>query len=143
MHSVIHSYSFTICNLYIDSYTVMRPDHIFSTLYKLHWLPIKQRIELQIAAVFFKILRNKQHSYLLALLRPYAPNRSIRSSNSITYCKFLSLIYCSLLVVDLSLSLPLPYEIPCLSFFALLTPCILSLHIFLHTFLLKVFSNRK
>jgi len=60
---------------------VKRTDHITPTLRKLHWLPISKRIIFKIAALTFKTLYFKQPAYLFELLRPYTPDRNLRSSN--------------------------------------------------------------
>ena len=49
---------------------------------KLHWLPIKQRIEFKIATITFKTLQNKQPAYLSELLQPRTSHRSLRSSDT-------------------------------------------------------------
>jgi hypothetical protein len=59
-----------------------RSDHITPTLIKLHWLPLKQRIDFKIATITYKTLQNNKPSYLLDLLKPYTPSRSLRSSNT-------------------------------------------------------------
>ena len=48
---------------------------------KLHWLPIRERIEYKIATMVFKCLNNLAPSYLSDLLIPYQPGRNLRSSN--------------------------------------------------------------
>src|SRR6266536_6408773 len=57
--------------------------HITPVLHRLHWLPlpIAQRISFKIATIAFKVLNNSQPSYLLDLLHPYKPFRSLRSSD--------------------------------------------------------------
>ena len=62
--------------------SVKRCHHISPTLAKLHWLPIRQRIEFKIATITHKTLQNRQPSYLLDLLHPYNPKRTLRSSNT-------------------------------------------------------------
>ena len=62
--------------------SVKRCHHISPTLAKLHWLPIRQRIEFKIATITHKTLQNRQPSYLLDLLHPYNPTRTLRSSNT-------------------------------------------------------------
>src|SRR5260221_302322 len=58
-----------------------RFDHINPVLRRLHWLPIAQRISFKIATITFKVLNNPQPSYLLDLLHPYKPSRSLCSSD--------------------------------------------------------------
>src|SRR6187401_1292878 len=66
-------------------------EHTFNTytqkpkspiLAKLHWLPIRKRIEFKIATITHKTLQNRQPSYLFELLHPYTPTRILRSSNA-------------------------------------------------------------
>ena len=61
--------------------SVKRREHISPTLRQLHWLPIKLRIEYKIASIVFNTLHSKQPSYLADLLIPYAPSRTLRSSD--------------------------------------------------------------
>jgi hypothetical protein len=56
-------------------------DHIQPVLKKLHWLPIKKRIEYKLATLTFKVLASNQPSYLSELLCRYVPVRSLRSSD--------------------------------------------------------------
>jgi len=62
--------------------SVRRCHHISPILAKLHWLPIRQRIEFKIATITHKTLQNGQPSYLFDLLHPYNPTRTLRSSNT-------------------------------------------------------------
>ena len=61
--------------------SIRRNDHIKPTLRKLHWLPISSRITFKIAILTFKTLHFQQPTYLLDLLSPYNPTRTLRSSN--------------------------------------------------------------
>jgi hypothetical protein len=56
-------------------------DHITPTLRRLHWLPIVDRITYKIDALTYKTLHYKQPTYLLELLHPTIPTRTLRSSN--------------------------------------------------------------
>src|SRR5437899_13030576 len=60
--------------------SLKRSDHIAPALVKLHWLPIHKRIKFKIATITFKVLKNRQPSYLLDLLHP---QRSLRSSDKL------------------------------------------------------------
>ena len=51
-------------------------------LRQLHWLPVAKRIQYKTALITFKTLFSAQPSYLFALLLPYQPSRSLRSSSS-------------------------------------------------------------
>ena len=59
---------------------VKRSHHISLTvtLRRLHWLPIKQRIDYKIASLTFKTLHFNQPSYLTELLITKTPSRSLR-----------------------------------------------------------------
>jgi hypothetical protein len=59
--------------------SVKRSHHISPTLRRLHWLPIKQRIDYKIASLTFKTLHFNQPSYLAELLITETPSRSLRS----------------------------------------------------------------
>src|SRR6059036_2649312 len=63
--------------------SLKRSDHITPALVKLHWLPIHNRIKFKIATITFKVLKNRQPSYLLGLLQPHNPQRSLRSSDKL------------------------------------------------------------
>ena len=52
-----------------------RSNHITPTLIKLHWLPVKKRIEFKIATITYKLLQNKQPSYLSDILKSYNPSK--------------------------------------------------------------------
>ena len=61
--------------------SVKKYDHISPTLKKLHWLPIRQRIEFKIASLTFKTLTFDQPLYLRQLLHIHVPSRLLRSSD--------------------------------------------------------------
>src|SRR2546425_8072899 len=63
--------------------SLKRSDHITPAPVKLHWLPIHKRIKFKIATITFKVLKNRQPSYLLDLLQPHNPQRSLRSSDKL------------------------------------------------------------
>src|SRR3989442_2763030 len=63
--------------------SLKRSDHITPAFVKLHWLPIHKRIKFKIATITFKVLKNRQPSYLLDLLQPHNPQRSLRSSDKL------------------------------------------------------------
>jgi hypothetical protein len=50
-------------------------------LQKLHWLPIKHRIDYKIACITFKVITTDTPSYLRAVINAYVPPRALRSSN--------------------------------------------------------------
>ena len=53
---------------------------------RLHWLPLRHRLNFDIAAIAFKVLHFQQPSYLAALVPRYVPTRSLRSSSSLSIC---------------------------------------------------------
>ena len=65
----------------IISYTP-RFSHITPVLKSLHWLPVRYRITYKIALLTFKCLHNLAPDYLIDLVQPYAPTRTLRSSNA-------------------------------------------------------------
>src|SRR3989441_8582630 len=63
--------------------SLKRSDHITPTLEKFHWLPIHKRIKFKVATITFKILKNRQPSYLFDILQPHNPQRSLCSSDKL------------------------------------------------------------
>ena len=60
-----------------------RMDHITPTLIKLHWLPVKYRIEYKILLLVYKCVTGVAPSYLASLIPPYIPGCSgLRSASS-------------------------------------------------------------
>ena len=57
-----------------------RREHITPTLNRLHWLPVKHRIDYKIAAMTFKARQTGEPAYLNALITAYTPARSLRSA---------------------------------------------------------------
>ena len=55
-------------------------ESIIPILKKLHWLPVRARIEFKILVLTFKCLRGLAPSYLTELLTQYVPSRTLRSS---------------------------------------------------------------
>ena len=55
--------------------------HITPILFKLHWLPVKQRITFKLLLMTFKIIHNYAPKYLTELLESYSPRRTIRSGS--------------------------------------------------------------
>uniref|UniRef100_A0A8C6LI35 Reverse transcriptase domain-containing protein n=1 Tax=Nothobranchius furzeri TaxID=105023 RepID=A0A8C6LI35_NOTFU len=56
-------------------------DHITPVLAALHWLPVDVRIHFKILLLVFKMLNGLAPPYLVSLLQPYTPSRSLRSEN--------------------------------------------------------------
>ncbi|MGL5674454.1 MAG: reverse transcriptase family protein, partial [Plesiomonas shigelloides] len=57
-------------------------EHISPVLSKLHWLPIKHRIDFKILLITYKALNGLAPQYLSELLMHYSPPRLLRSQNS-------------------------------------------------------------
>ena len=55
-------------------------DHITPALYELHWLPVEYRINFKILLYTYKALNGLAPRYIRELLIPYAPSRTLRSS---------------------------------------------------------------
>ena len=55
-------------------------DHITPVLRSLHWLPLCKRVEFTIILLVYKTLNSLGPKYLLDLLTPYQPSRTLRSS---------------------------------------------------------------
>ena len=53
--------------------------HLFKKKKKLHWLPIKKRIDFKIATLAYRHFNSTLLSYLSARLTAYTPSRSLRS----------------------------------------------------------------
>ena len=58
-------------------------DHVTPMLLELHWLPVKCRITFKTQLLTFKCLHGLAPTYLSALLSPYCPTRSLRSSDQL------------------------------------------------------------
>lgn len=56
-------------------------DHISLALKKLHWLPVKQRIQYKIILLTWKALHNEAPLYVRNMLTPYQPTRQLRSGD--------------------------------------------------------------
>jgi hypothetical protein len=61
-------------------------DHVTSSLFNLHWLPIEQRILFKVLLLTYKSLHDKGPEYLKELLTPYVPTRSLRSGSNNLLC---------------------------------------------------------
>ena len=68
-----------------------KSDHITPILFKLHWLPVKERITFKLLLITFKSLHGQAPSYISELLNIYQPSRSLRSSS----LKYLSVPKCN------------------------------------------------
>ena len=59
-----------------------RYDSATIQLQRLHWLPIKQRIDFNICVLSFKTLTINSSAYFATLLNSYKPARTLRSANN-------------------------------------------------------------
>ena len=60
-------------------------NHITPILYKLHWLPINQRIRFKIILVTFKALHGFAPFYIQNMLRPRTVRPGLRSTNNMLF----------------------------------------------------------
>ena len=60
-----------------------RSAHITPILRSLHWLPVRYRIDLKVMLIVYKSLNGLGPKYILEMLRPYKPNRSLASDQLI------------------------------------------------------------
>jgi hypothetical protein len=58
---------------------VKKFEHITPTLKYLHWLPVKCQIEFKTLLLTYRILNGSAPQYLMDLVTPYRPSRSLRS----------------------------------------------------------------
>ena len=54
--------------------------HITPQLKKLHWLPVRHRVQFKIGLIKYKILNQGQPVYLIELIHPYTSSRNTRPS---------------------------------------------------------------
>jgi hypothetical protein len=64
---------------------VKRRDHIQPALRKLHWLPIKERIEYKVALITHKVISTQQPRYLANIIDIHSPSRDLRSATPTTH----------------------------------------------------------
>ena len=55
--------------------------HMTPVLYKLHWLPVRQRIQYKMLLITYKCYYNQGPDYLKDLLTKHVPSRKLRSEN--------------------------------------------------------------
>ena len=60
---------------------VNRREHIQPALKKLHWLPVKERIEYKVALITHKVISSKQPRYLTDIVNIHRPARDLRSAS--------------------------------------------------------------
>ena len=56
-------------------------ESITPTLASLHWLPIEQRVHYKVLLYVYKAVNGQAPLYIVELLRPYIPTRSLRSAD--------------------------------------------------------------
>ena len=68
---------------YAARVTAMAPkrDHVTPVLYKLHWLPIHQRVDFKMMLYVYKSQNGLAPAYLRDLLHAYTPSRKLRSAD--------------------------------------------------------------
>ena len=86
------------------SYSTSKFEHVTQTFLNLHLLPVEQRIIFKIALATFKALHDFVPSYITELIRPYKPDRTLRSSIHI-YLLYSDLILKRKVVAPLQLPL--------------------------------------
>ena len=64
-----------------------RCEHFTPLLIQLDWLPVEQRITFKIAVITFKALHGSAPDYIMELIKPYIPSRSLQSSNKLLLFK--------------------------------------------------------
>ena len=57
-------------------------DHITPVLFKLHWLPVRYRIEFKLLVLMYQAVHHLGPAYLTSLVTPYAPTRSLFIDNT-------------------------------------------------------------
>ena len=60
--------------------------HITPILYKLHWLPVSERIVFKILVLIFKSIHRLGPIYLSEMTKLYVPNRNLRSADQFKLC---------------------------------------------------------
>ena len=84
--SIISGSRRTYIYIFKNIFTYRHIPHIILTtqtfLIKLHWLPIKQRIEYKLLLLTFRSLHGLAASYLSDLLIRYEPTRALRSADA-------------------------------------------------------------
>ena len=61
-----------------------RRDHITPMLIKLHWLPVRRRIEYNILSLTYRVVHRQAPQYLCDMLPLYQPARALRSQSTLT-----------------------------------------------------------
>ena len=61
-----------------------RSDHITPVLIKLHWLPVRKRIEYKMLSHTYRAIHRRAPQYLCDMLSLYQPARALRSQSTVT-----------------------------------------------------------
>ena len=69
-------------------YRASKHDQVTEMLRKLHWLPIKKRIEFKVMLITYKVIHDKDPQYLKHILNWYNPQKNLRSGNKKQLEKF-------------------------------------------------------
>ena len=69
----------SLCRVVIHS---SKSSHITPQLKKLHWLPVRYRVQFKIVLITYKILNQDQSVYLRELIHPYTSAKNTRQSTS-------------------------------------------------------------
>ena len=89
-----------------------RRSHVTSTLKKLHWLPVKQRIIFKINTITYKVLSSGNPAYFQVYLQPYTcplnTRRSIPSNKLLTEFPYRSRVHKSKRYFDASFAFSAP-----------------------------------
>ena len=59
--------------------------HITPSLVKLHWLPVKARIEFKAAVICYKCIKKIAPPYMQKMLEMYVPSRNLRSQSKLLH----------------------------------------------------------
>ena len=60
-----------------------RSDHITPVLIKLHWLPVRKRIEYKMLSHTYRAIHRQAPQYLCDMLSVYQPARALRSQSTL------------------------------------------------------------
>ena len=63
-----------------------RHNHITGVLKRLHWLPVKSRVNHKVLTITYKALHDEAPDYLRELVQWYEPNRNLRSADTVQLC---------------------------------------------------------
>ena len=73
--------------VYVRTYMTTRTrrrDHITPVLVKLHWLPVRRRIEYKVLSHTYRAIHRQAPQYMCDMLSLYQPTRALRSQSTLT-----------------------------------------------------------